>query len=396
MDFDFATVPSVIFRHGAARQLGPLLAERFETRAALLVTDQGLRQAGLLDPALASLTEAGFTVRMFEDVVADPPEAIVEAAAAAARELTANLATQPAASKSGSLVIGFGGGSSMDVAKLAAALAGGDQPLKTMYGVGQVDRAASPDRRLPLVQIPTTAGTGAEVTPVAIVTRGADLKMGVVSPVLYADIALLDAELTLGLPPAVTAATGVDAMVHAIEAFTTKHKKNPISDALALQALGLLAEAVPRAYRNGSDLEAREKALLGAMLAGQAFANAPVAAVHALAYPLGGIFHLPHGLSNALVLPHVLRFNMEAAAPLYAALRPAITPGGASDAGAFVAEMDALCEAVGVRQRLRDHQISHNDLPRLAEDAMKQTRLLTNNPREVTYEDALAIYAAAL
>ncbi|MCG8442513.1 MAG: iron-containing alcohol dehydrogenase, partial [Caulobacterales bacterium] len=208
-----------------------------------------------------------------------------------------------------------------------------------------------------------------------------------------------DAELTLGLPAAVTAATGVDAMVHAIEAFTSKLKKNPVSDALALHALSLLFEAVPRAVADGSDVEARKGAMLGAMLAGQAFANAPVAAVHALAYPLGGVFHLPHGLSNALVLPHVLRFNLPHAEADYARLHDQLRPGAPGDEAAraheFVALMEEVCARVGVAKRLRDFHISHNELPRLAEDAMAQTRLLVNNPRAVTYDDALRLYEQA-
>ena len=167
-----------------------------------------------------------------------------------------------------------------------------------------------PEPKKPLIQVPTTAGTGSEVTPISIVTTGATTKMGVVSPLLLPDLALLDAELTLGLPPAVTAATGIDAMVHAIEAYTSKIKKNPLSDLLAREALRLLAANLDQAVHNGHNREARQAMLLGACLAGQAFANAPVAAVHALAYPLGSHFHLPHGLCNALMLPPVLAFNM--------------------------------------------------------------------------------------
>ena len=181
----------------------------------------------------------------------------------------------------------------MDVAKLISVLASGEQPLETMYGIGNVKGA-----RLPLIQIPTTAGTGSEVTPIAIVTTGATSKMGVVAPQLYADIAILDAQLTLGLPSKITAATGIDAMVHAIEAYTTKHKKNPLSDMLAKQALTLLWANIDKACTDGTDISARQSMLLGAMLAGQCFANAPCAAVHALAYPIGGIFHVPHGLSG--------------------------------------------------------------------------------------------------
>nr|MBP6536402.1 iron-containing alcohol dehydrogenase [Xylophilus sp.] len=292
------------------------------------------------------------------------------------------------------VVIGLGGGSSMDVAKLVAVLLAGGQPLEDMYGIDKVL-----GDRLPLVQIPTTAGTGSEVTPIAIVTTGATTKSGIVARQLYADMAILDAELTLGLPPSITAATGIDAMVHAIEAFTSARLKNPLSDHLAIKALQLLADNLVEVCRNGANVQAREAVLLGAMLAGQAFANAPVAAVHALAYPLGGVFHLPHGLSNALVLPHVLRFNAEAAAPHYAALADALLPGTTGDhhakTAAFINHIEALITATQMPNRLRDHGIQQADLPRLAADAMLQTRLLVNNPREVLEADALAIYQQA-
>jgi alcohol dehydrogenase len=238
------------------------------------------------------------------------------------------------------------------------------------------------------------------VTPISIVTTGATTKMGVVSPQLYADLAVLDAELTVGLPPKVTAATGIDAMVHAIEAYTTKLKKNPLSDMLARQALALLSNNVVAACENGQNLEVRQAMLLGAMLAGQSFANAPVAAVHALAYPIGGIFHVPHGLSNSLVLPHVLRFNAPTAAPLYAELAEIVMPGvaGSTEARtqALIERMVQIAERTGIETQLRQVGIAESDLDRLADDAMLQTRLLTNNPREVSRDDARAIYAAAL
>ena len=224
--------------------------------------------------------------------------------------------------------------------------------------------------------------------------------MGVVSPMLYADMAILDAELTVGLPPAITAATGIDAMVHAIEAYTSRHKKNPLSDSLARQALHLISNNLRRACTHGTDLEARQAMLLGAMLAGQAFANAPVAAVHALAYPIGGIFHVPHGLSNSLVLPHVLRFNAPSASALYAELADVLVPGTsgttAEKSTAMIEAMEQLADDVGIATRLRDVGITEADLDRLADDAMLQTRLLGNNPREVTRSDVRAIYAAAL
>jgi alcohol dehydrogenase len=283
----------------------------------------------------------------------------------------------------------------MDVAKLLAVLVPQQQQaLSEMYGVNKVAVA-----RLPLVQMPTTAGTGSEVTAVSIVTVGEAKKMGVVAPQLIADLAILDAELTLGLPAAATAATGIDAMVHAIEAYTSVRLKNPISDMLAVKALQLLSSNLLPACENGQDRAAREAMLLGATFAGQAFANSPVAAVHALAYPIGGIYHVPHGLSNALVLPHVLRFNAEAAAHLYAELAGVIVPAASgSDASrtqALIEHVEHLIAATGIPATLRAVGIERSGLERMASDAMLQTRLLVNNPRVVSEADALAIYTSA-
>jgi len=220
-----------------------------------------------------------------------------------------------------------------------------------------------------------------------------------VAPQLYADIAILDAELTLGLPRAATAATGIDAMVHAIEAYTSAHLKNPISDMLALRALDLLSRNVMLACENGHDRGAREAMLVGAMFAGQAFANAPVAAVHALAYPIGGIFHVPHGLSNALVLPHVMKFNAPNASKLYAELADVIVPGTTGSCetktAALIRHVEGLIETTGIPRTLREVGVQEGDVSRLARDAMLQTRLLVNNPREVTERDAFEIYSAA-
>jgi alcohol dehydrogenase len=322
-------------------------------------------------------------VKIYSDVIADPPEQVVLEAVSAARHHETDI------------VIGIGGGSSMDVAKLIAIMAENTQPLREIYGIGNVKGT-----RLPLVQVPTTAGTGSEVTNISIVTTGATTKMGVVAPQLYADMAVLDAELTLGLPPAVTAATGIDAMVHAIEAYTSKHKKNPLSDGLARQALTLLSANLIPACENGRNVAARQGMLLGATLAGQAFANAPVAAVHALAYPIGGIFHVAHGLSNSLVLPHVLRFNLPAAASHYAELAGIVVPHASGSeearAHALIVAMQQIAKITGVETTLQQVGITEGDLDRLAGDAMLQTRLLGNNPRALTLADARAIYAAAL
>ncbi|MFY9477571.1 MAG: iron-containing alcohol dehydrogenase [Aquabacterium sp.] len=380
--FKFQTVPSLVVEFGAARRIGAILRERYTQTRLCLVTDGFLYKSGLLNPALASLAEHGWQVTVIDDVVADPPEHIVLEATERARRAEAEV------------VLGLGGGSSMDVAKLIAALLPTEQPLKDMYGIGKIT-----GQRLPLIQVPTTAGTGSEVTAVSIVTTGETTKMGVVSPQLYADLAILDAELTIGLPSAITAATGIDAMVHAIEAYTTAHLKNPVSDMLAVKALDLISRHLLRACKDGSDREAREAMLVGAMFAGQAFANAPVAAVHALAYPVGGIFHVAHGLSNSLVLPHVLRFNAPAATVLYAEIADVLVPGvtGSAEAKtqALIAALEDIAEATCIPRTLREVGVKESDLARMASDAMLQTRLLGNNPRPVTEADALAIYTAA-
>jgi alcohol dehydrogenase len=381
--FAFQTVPQIVLEYGAARRLGEILnAYRVPSRLCV-VTDSFLYQSGLLEPMLDSLRATGWQALVVDDVVADPPEDVVLDAARRAREH----GTQ--------VVLGVGGGSSMDVAKLIAALLASTQPLTEMYGIGKITGS-----RLPLVQVPTTAGTGSEMTNISIVTTGATTKSGVVAPQLYADLAVLDAELTLGLPRAITAATGIDAMVHAIEAYTSVHKKNPLSDALARQALGLLSAHLLRACDNGQDRDAREAMLLGAMLAGQAFSNAPVAAVHALAYPLGGRFHVPHGLSNVLVLPHVLRFNLPAATASYAELAAIVAPGArgtqAEQADALIRWSEGLAAQCGIATRLREVGVVEGDLDRLTDDAMLQTRLLMNNPRPVEREDVRGIYVAAL
>ncbi|CAH1662540.1 Long-chain-alcohol dehydrogenase 1 [Hyphomicrobiales bacterium] len=381
--FSFQSTASIIVETGSASRLAEIAAGRLGERV-LLLTDGGIRKLGLCDGAVSSLRGAGIDVQVFDRVEADPSQATVTTACELGRHMGATG------------VIGFGGGSSLDVAKMVALLLGAGQPLDEVWGVG---KARGP--RLPLILVPTTAGTGSEVTPVAIITVGADEKRGVSSPVLLPDVAVLDAELTFGLPPAITAATGVDAMVHAVEAYASANaNNNPLSRMLAREALRLLGSHIERAVKNGSDRPAREAMLLGSMLAGQAFANSPVAAVHALAYPIGGIFHIPHGLSNALVLTAVLRFNLPVAAASYAEIAADAFPhlAGLPAEGlavAFIAALDELMARLDMPQRLRDVQIPREALPRMAADAMKQQRLLVNNPRPVTEADALAIYQEA-
>ena len=380
--FTFETTPKIICEQGAAKRLGEI-ARGLGMSQVFLVTDIGLMKAGLIDGALTSLSEAGVKVTVFSDVLADPPEVSVQTVVKAAALVHADG------------VIGFGGGSSLDTAKLVALLAKTSQELPAIYGIGL---ARGP--RLPLIQVPTTAGTGSEVTPIAILTTPSHEKKGVVSPLLYPDVAVLDSLLTLGLPPAITAMTGVDAMVHAIEAFTSRSKKNALSDALAIKALQLLYANLPAAVSDGKDAQVRENMLLGSLLAGMAFANAPVGAVHALAYPLGGHYQLPHGLTNSLVLLPVLKFNLPAAESLYAELGRAILPelNSVSDALAaadFIEAIAAHVITMPYAQRLREVGVKEHELEMLARDAMNVQRLLINNPRDVQFADALSLYQSA-
>lgn len=358
--------------------------ERLSISHPIIVTDRGIAEAGLLRKLTYIFDEHAVTYQLFDQVLADPPEQnildVVEWAKINACDG----------------VIGFGGGSSMDVAKLGAAMLAGDQSLSQMYGVEKITGA-----RLPLIQIPTTAGTGSEATAVSIVTTGKSSKAGVVSSVLFADQIILDPELTLGLPPHVTAATGIDAMVHAIEAFTSVRLKNPLSDMVALQALRLLSVNIETAVFDGNNLSARSDMLLGAMLAGQAFANAPVGAVHALAYPLGGTFHIAHGLSNSLMLPHVLRFNAPSCPELYSKVASVIhglefDVQHAENAGeALASYFYELAVRLKLPTQLKQVDISQDALPELAKLAMDQQRLLINNPRVVTEQDAFELYTQA-
>jgi len=376
--FSFTTVPRIVFEPGASARLAASAAPALRgARRILFVTDKGVRAAGLADAALAGLAEAGLDVQVFDGVVADPPEQTVFDAVEAGRAFRAEA------------VIGFGGGSPMDTAKVVAVLLPGEQPLGEMYGVQQV-RAARP----PLILLPTTAGTGSEVTNVAVITTGATSKRGIAADPLYADMAILDPDLTLGLPRHPTAYTGIDAMVHAIEAFTNRRSKNPVSDALALAALKKLHGAILRACADGSDRAARGDMLLGAMLAGQAFSNSPCAGVHAMAYPLGGMFHVPHGLSNAVVLAPVLRFSAPAAEALYAQIAGHLGLHPSSDG--LIGEMDRIAAEVGIERRLSELGISHNHIPAMAADVAANDRLLPNNPREMDYESIVKMYEEIL
>ncbi|WP_068544489.1 iron-containing alcohol dehydrogenase [Thalassotalea crassostreae] len=382
--FIFETTKSIVSEIGAVKRIVEFCAKLNITKP-LIVTDQGIVNCGLLSAIKEPLLAAKIDGFYFDQVIADPPEPLVSEAVGFAKQHAIDG------------VIGFGGGSSLDTAKLVSLLANSDELIADIYGIDNIT-----GQRLPLILVPTTAGTGSEVTPISIVTTGETTKAGVVSNVLLPDVALLDAELTVGLPGQVTAATGIDAMVHAIEAYTSAIKKNPYSDLLAKQALELLANNIVEATFNGKNLHARQAMLLGACLAGQAFANAPVAAVHALAYPLGGHFHIPHGLSNSLVLPHVMAFNLSQASEQYAQLAPHINSdinlaqSQQAIASDLIDYIRQLIKQLKLPTSLAELEITEQDIETLTGDALLQTRLLVNNPKLLDATDIENIYLEAL
>jgi len=385
-NFTFNTTSGIRFGSGisvsSSQEISKILGSNI-----LFITDKDLMSLKLTEPTLNQLKKFSSKVEIFEDVEADP----------SLKTLLKSIEIGKKMNATG--VIGFGGGSSMDVAKLTSLILGSNENIEEAWGVSN---AKGP--RLPLVLVPTTAGTGSEVTPISIITVGEEEKKGVSSPIILPDVAILDPDLTLGLPAHTTAATGIDAMVHAIEGYASANKNNnPISKMLSIEALKLLGGSIEKAVFDGSNIEARGNMLIGAMLAGKSFANSPVAAVHALAYPIGGTFHVSHGLSNSLVLPYVLRFNSadNKATKDYAELAPFVFPdintnqGSQAVCSEFIDRMESLSKKLGLPQKLREVNIPKEACEKMAKDAMKQTRLLVNNPREVTEKDALNIYESA-
>ena len=384
-DFNFNTTPGIIFGNGVSFSSCDRIIDKLGDNI-FLITDADLTKIGLNKPIINELSKSS-NLEVFDDVESDPSKKTLIKALKRAKNF------KPTG------ILGFGGGSSMDIAKLVSLLIGTEQDIENIWGVGN---AKGP--RLPLILIPTTAGTGSEVTPISIITLENDLKKGVSSPIILPDLAVLDPELTLNLPSDITASTGIDAMVHAIEAYTSiNQNNNPISKLLAIESLKLLGTSIETAVFDGHNIEARSNMLLGSMMAGQSFANSPVAAVHALAYPIGGIFHISHGLSNSLVLPHVLKFNSTnaKACEQYAFLAPFVfkdinqntnTKNICND---FIDRLENLSSLLNLPSKLRELNIPKEACVKMAKESMKQTRLLVNNPREVTEEDAFNIYNAA-
>jgi alcohol dehydrogenase class IV len=338
--------------------------------------------AGLTEPLASRLRAGGASVTVYSAIATEPTVAHFEATLVAAR------AAAPDA------IIGLGGGSAMDVAKLVAALIDGRQKVGDVFGIEKLA-----GRSLFLACLPTTSGTGSEVSPNALLLDESDnQKKGVVSPHLVPDGAYVDPLLTLSVPPAVTAGTGIDALVHCIETYANR-VSHPLVDIYGLEGIRLVNGNLLRAVTNGGDVEARTNMAMASLLGGLCLAPVNTAAVHALAYPLGSEFHVAHGVSNAVLLPHVLRFNLPAAPQRYANIARAM--GAAADEPDEVAavrgveRIQQLMQECGIPQGMRRLGVPESAIPRMAEAAMKVQRLLKNNLRELTVADAEAIYRAA-
>jgi len=372
-------VGSLDFGAGAMMRCAADLVDR-GAASAFIVTTPPTRF--LCDPLVAALREGGIAVTVWSELAGEPTIREFNAALALARDVDADA------------IIGIGGGSAMDVAKLVAALADDAQRIEDVIGI---DRLAG--RSLWLGCIPTTAGTGSEVTPIAILgDEDEDLKKGVVSRYLVPDAAYLDPMVTVSMPPAVTAATGIDALTHCIEAYANRFA-HPIVDVYALAGIDLIARNLVRAVEDGNDIDARAAMLRASLYGGLCLGPVNTAAVHALAYPLGGEFHIAHGVANSLLLPHVLRLNLAHAPERYADVARALgadcTGDHARDALLAVEKVIALSVRCGIKRRLSDFGIGRDAIPRMATAAMTVTRLLERNPRLLTEQDVVEIYEAA-
>ena len=383
---EFYTNGHIISEADSMRQKLGTLAKQYRATSAIIVTDSGIAQLGYVDIAQQSLQEAGVNVVVFDSVVADPPVAIVNDAIKIARDNSCDL------------VIGLGGGSSIDTAKIVALHPNEFESVNDI-----LDKDVSGFNKLPLFAIPTTAGTGAEATFVSVITAKDGSKKAIYTPKILPDVAILDATLTLKLPRHITAATALDAMVHCVEAYTSRTKKNPISDALAVKGLQMLWNNFEKVLNQGDDINARSNMLLGSTLAGIAFVNSSVAAVHGLSYPLSINFHIPHGHANALVMCGVFTFNLSAAAPLYAELAHAVMLSqtlGMTDleaASLFIKQLKIFLETSGLKYRLNELDITDQDIPALADIVINTyARLIATNPKDMTLNEVTAIYEEIL
>ncbi|HCX89868.1 MAG TPA: alcohol dehydrogenase [Deltaproteobacteria bacterium] len=380
--FDFKIIPEIVFGNGASEKVGAEARKRGGTKA-LVVVDPGIIRAGLFDRIEESLTKEGIEVTVFDGVEPEPQIEIADQCAQLGRD------------KGCDLVVGIGGGSAMDTAKATSILLTNDGKVRDYQGLDLVKKPG-----VPKIMIPTTAGTGSEVTFTAVFTdKNTKSKAGVNSKYLFADLAFLDPKLTLSLPPEVTAFTGMDALTHAIEAYTSL-SSNSFVDLFALEAIRLISDNLHKAVTDGQDIEARGSMLKGSLFGGIALANAGVGAAHALAYPMGGEHQVPHGIANGLLLPYVMEFNLESNIEKFSRIAEAMGERNQGFSALEFAEKSVsavkkLVEDVKVPTRLRELGIPESAIEGLSSGAMKVTRPIENNPRKVTKEDAIEIYKRA-
>ena len=379
----FRTTKRIVKGLGALSNVANELYQLNATRV-LVITDKGLVASGIVEKLEKILDGMSLSYVLFDGVEADPGYEIIYQTTRIAEENGIDV------------VIGIGGGSSLDIAKVTAVSVTNEGDVTGFFGIDQVKKPG-----LKTILIPTTAGTGSEVTPIAILSDHEEkLKKGIVSAHLFPEVAILDANLTVSMPPKVTASTGMDALIHAVEAYTSIHATT-VTDTLAVKAITLIYNSLRTAYANGSNLSARADMLLGSMLAGMAFANAGVTAVHAFAYPIGAEFHIPHGVANTIMLVPVMRYNYLGNLPKFAKLAEILGEDtyGLSERNAAelaVETLEVLAEDLDVPRSLKAFGVEEKHVPELAVGAMKVTRLLANNPRILTLEDAIEIYRMAL
>jgi len=377
--FTFTGASKIVFGNGAFEQLAEQIGE-LGGKTPLIVLDRNLSVSGLKERVSNYFKNAGMGIVIFDRVEGEPPLELADEGAKAASTGKCDI------------VVGIGGGSTMDVAKAIAVITANKGKAKDYLGLNNV-----PGPGLPTIMVPTTAGTGSEVTFTSVfIRKDLNKKEGMNSPYLYPDIALLDPELTLSIPSHVTATTGVDALCHAIESYTSI-TASPMSELVSLEAIGMISSSLRTCVHNGSDLEARGQMLLGSMYAGLGLANAGVTAVHSLSYPLGGMYGIPHGLANTLLLPAVMNFNLPAALEKFAVIAEVMGESTADlslndAAGMAVAAVEDLIDDCCIFDSLETLEIEEEDFPKLAKAAMTVARPLANNPRKVTEEDAIEIY----
>jgi alcohol dehydrogenase class IV len=383
ISFNFSTPSTIIVGVDTINQLGEQV-KRFKGKRAFIITDPGIAKVGLLDKVNDVLKKGGIETGFYDKVVPEPPIETVDE--------IANLAKQG----NYDVLIGLGGGSSMDMTKVVSILMTNGGSANDYIGTGKVEKPG-----LPTIMLPTTSGTGSEVTSVAIFSFPEEkVKKGIVSPYLYASASIVDPALTFNLPPSITANTGMDALVHAIESYISKGA-NTLTEGLSLMAIELISKNLRVAVTCGDNVEARYNMSLGSLIAGIAFANASCGAVHAMAYPLGGEFHIPHGMSNTLMLPYVMEYNVVTCIDKFVKIAEKMGEkiDGLSRRDAAFKAIDAmidLAKDIGVPTHLSDVNIPKESIPRMAESCYKQQqRLLGVNPRNLTQKELEDIYTNA-